>query len=145
MHSVILALRGTFFSKRKYHDRSHHDYKTDGRASFRPYWNKGTAFTTKEREEFDLVGRLPYRINSLDQQCEASMFSFWCIQPSHLGCDVCSEPGDSSRPRTHLSRRTRSFRVLRHALQHLLSSARANIMACRLKIGCSTMGSSHVI
>jgi len=35
-----------------------------------PYWNKGTAFTTKEREVFDLVGRLPYHVNTLDQQCE---------------------------------------------------------------------------
>ncbi|KAF8324699.1 uncharacterized protein EI90DRAFT_3019455 [Cantharellus anzutake] len=35
-----------------------------------PYWNKGTAFTAKEREEFDLIGRLPYRVNTLDQQCE---------------------------------------------------------------------------
>ncbi|EJD04428.1 uncharacterized protein FOMMEDRAFT_133702 [Fomitiporia mediterranea MF3/22] len=32
-------------------------------------WNKGTAFAAKEREQFGLTGRLPYTINTLDQQC----------------------------------------------------------------------------
>jgi malate dehydrogenase (oxaloacetate-decarboxylating) len=34
-----------------------------------PRFNKGTAFTEKERKAFGLVGRLPYRINTLDEQC----------------------------------------------------------------------------
>lgn len=34
-----------------------------------PRWNKGMGFTLKEREEFDLVGRLPSAYNSLDDQC----------------------------------------------------------------------------
>ncbi|KAF9064524.1 hypothetical protein BDP27DRAFT_1333365 [Rhodocollybia butyracea] len=35
-----------------------------------PRFNKGTAFTAKEREIFGLRGRLPSRVNSLDEQCE---------------------------------------------------------------------------
>ena len=35
-----------------------------------PRWNKGTAFTTKERVQFGLVGRLPHQVNTLDQQCQ---------------------------------------------------------------------------
>lgn len=34
-----------------------------------PRLNKGMGFTYKEREEFDLVGRLPSAVNSLDEQC----------------------------------------------------------------------------
>ncbi|ETW86615.1 hypothetical protein HETIRDRAFT_307063 [Heterobasidion irregulare TC 32-1] len=34
-----------------------------------PRWNKGTAFTERERKAFGLTGRLPYRINTLDEQC----------------------------------------------------------------------------
>jgi malate dehydrogenase (oxaloacetate-decarboxylating) len=34
-----------------------------------PRWNKGTAFTMKERKQFGLVGRLPYQVNTLDDQC----------------------------------------------------------------------------
>lgn len=34
-----------------------------------PRWNKGTAFTMKERARFGLTGRLPYEVNSLEQQC----------------------------------------------------------------------------
>jgi malate dehydrogenase (oxaloacetate-decarboxylating) len=34
-----------------------------------PRFNKGTAFTGSEREAFGLEGRLPYRINTLDEQC----------------------------------------------------------------------------
>lgn len=34
-----------------------------------PRWNKGTAFTERERKVFGLTGRLPYRINTLDEQC----------------------------------------------------------------------------
>ena len=35
-----------------------------------PHWNKGTAFTKEERKQFGLVGRLPYQINTLDEQCQ---------------------------------------------------------------------------
>ncbi|KAG7100115.1 hypothetical protein E1B28_001895 [Marasmius oreades] len=35
-----------------------------------PRWNKGTAFTNKERKELGLTGRLPHRVNTLDEQCQ---------------------------------------------------------------------------
>ncbi|KAG7451974.1 uncharacterized protein BT62DRAFT_926176 [Guyanagaster necrorhizus] len=35
-----------------------------------PRWNKGTAFTLTERKAFGLTGRLPYRVNTLDEQCK---------------------------------------------------------------------------
>ena len=35
-----------------------------------PRWNKGTAFTAKEREDFGLTGRLPHTINTIDEQCQ---------------------------------------------------------------------------
>jgi hypothetical protein len=35
-----------------------------------PRWNKGTAFTSDERKAFGLVGRLPYQVDTLDQQCD---------------------------------------------------------------------------
>ncbi|KAI0271444.1 hypothetical protein BC834DRAFT_859525 [Gloeopeniophorella convolvens] len=35
-----------------------------------PRWNKGTAFTANERKQFGLIGRLPYRVNTLDEQCQ---------------------------------------------------------------------------
>ncbi|KAJ3761371.1 hypothetical protein EV360DRAFT_67898 [Lentinula raphanica] len=35
-----------------------------------PRFNKGTAFTEKERHAFGLIGKLPYRVNSLDEQCQ---------------------------------------------------------------------------
>ena len=35
-----------------------------------PRWNKGTAFTIAERKAFGLTGRLPYRVNTLDEQCD---------------------------------------------------------------------------
>ncbi|KAI0028589.1 hypothetical protein K488DRAFT_58233 [Vararia minispora EC-137] len=34
-----------------------------------PRWNKGTAFTEQERKDFGLIGRLPSRINTIDEQC----------------------------------------------------------------------------
>jgi malate dehydrogenase (oxaloacetate-decarboxylating) len=34
-----------------------------------PRWNKGSAFTQKERKDFGLVGRLPQDVNSLEEQC----------------------------------------------------------------------------
>ncbi|THH08897.1 hypothetical protein EW145_g2408 [Phellinidium pouzarii] len=33
------------------------------------HWNKGTAFTAEERQHFGLTGRLPFTINTLEQQC----------------------------------------------------------------------------
>ena len=35
-----------------------------------PRWNKGTAFSLEERKAFGLTGRLPYRVNTLDEQCD---------------------------------------------------------------------------
>ncbi|KAI0354780.1 hypothetical protein OH77DRAFT_1504772 [Trametes cingulata] len=35
-----------------------------------PRWNKGTAFTIDERKAFGLTGRLPFRVNTLDEQCD---------------------------------------------------------------------------
>ncbi|KAG8906712.1 NAD-dependent malic enzyme, mitochondrial [Tulasnella sp. 403] len=35
-----------------------------------PRFNKGMGFTAEEREEFDLVARLPSTVNTLDEQCE---------------------------------------------------------------------------
>ncbi|EPQ60022.1 hypothetical protein GLOTRDRAFT_32306 [Gloeophyllum trabeum ATCC 11539] len=35
-----------------------------------PRWNKGTAFTMEERKAFGLTGRLPFRVNTLDEQCQ---------------------------------------------------------------------------
>lgn len=35
-----------------------------------PHWNKGTGFTQNERKQFALTGRLPYRVNTLDEQCQ---------------------------------------------------------------------------
>ncbi|KAL6307798.1 hypothetical protein BKA93DRAFT_727171 [Sparassis latifolia] len=35
-----------------------------------PRWNKGTAFTRKERKALGLTGRLPDRVNTLDEQCD---------------------------------------------------------------------------
>jgi hypothetical protein len=33
-------------------------------------WNKGLAFTHEERKAFDLEGRLPSSVQTLDQQCK---------------------------------------------------------------------------
>ena len=33
-------------------------------------WNKGTAFSADERKQFGLTGRLPYTINTLEQQMQ---------------------------------------------------------------------------
>jgi len=41
-----------------------------------PRFNKGMGFTLKEREEFDLVGRLPSGVSTLDQQCDRAWDQF---------------------------------------------------------------------
>ncbi|KAI0697675.1 hypothetical protein BC835DRAFT_1269997 [Cytidiella melzeri] len=38
-----------------------------------PTFNKGTAFTEEERHAFGLTGRLPHRINTLDEQCQRAI------------------------------------------------------------------------
>ncbi|KZP29332.1 hypothetical protein FIBSPDRAFT_727525 [Athelia psychrophila] len=35
-----------------------------------PRFNKGTAFTTTERAAFGIIGHLPYKVNTLDEQCD---------------------------------------------------------------------------
>lgn len=35
-----------------------------------PRFNKGSAFTREERAAFGLTGRLPQRVNTLEEQCE---------------------------------------------------------------------------
>lgn len=35
-----------------------------------PRFNKGTAFSLKERREFGLSGRLPVKVATLDEQCQ---------------------------------------------------------------------------
>lgn len=35
-----------------------------------PEFNKGTAFSKEERQQFGLVSRLPAMVNTLDEQCE---------------------------------------------------------------------------
>ena len=34
-----------------------------------PLWHSGTGFTTEERFAFGLTGRLPHRVNTLEEQC----------------------------------------------------------------------------
>ena len=41
-----------------------------------PRWNKGTAFSEEERKAFGLTGRLPFRINTLDDQCARAYDQF---------------------------------------------------------------------
>jgi len=48
-----------------------------------PRWNKGTAFTIRERKAFGLTGRLPCRVNTIDEQC-ARAYDQLCSRDSPL-------------------------------------------------------------
>lgn len=41
-----------------------------------PQLNKGTAFTLEERKEFGLLGKLPYRVETLDEQVKRAYLQF---------------------------------------------------------------------
>ena len=41
-----------------------------------PQLNKGTAFTTEERKEFELLGKLPHRVETLDEQVKRCYLQF---------------------------------------------------------------------
>jgi malate dehydrogenase (oxaloacetate-decarboxylating) len=41
-----------------------------------PQLNKGTAFTHEERHEFGLLGKLPDRVESLDEQVKRAYFQY---------------------------------------------------------------------
>ncbi len=68
-HAIVSPISSTMSD----HDAS----KTTHRVAVRgqailtsPRWNKGTAFTLEERTAFGLTGRLPFRVNTLDEQCD---------------------------------------------------------------------------
>jgi malate dehydrogenase (oxaloacetate-decarboxylating) len=48
-----------------------------------PQYNKGSVFSKDERQEFDLQGRLPTRISSLEEQLERAYDQY-----SSLGDDL---------------------------------------------------------
>ena len=51
--------------------------KTRGRALLEdPYLNKGTAFSLEERRAFGIEGRLPQRVETLDEQIARSYEQF---------------------------------------------------------------------
>ncbi|RPD82693.1 hypothetical protein L226DRAFT_528825 [Lentinus tigrinus ALCF2SS1-7] len=55
------------------HDENNITYRVAARGEAiltSPRWNKGTAFTIEERKTFGLTGRLPIRVNTLDEQCD---------------------------------------------------------------------------
>jgi phage tail protein X len=58
-----------------------------------PRFNKGTAFTVAERKEFGLTGRLPYQVNTLDEQCERAYLQLQgrdsAIRYAGLGLSKC--------------------------------------------------------
>lgn len=58
-----------------------------------PRFNKGTAFTVAERKEFGLTGRLPYKVNTLDEQCERAYLQLQgrdsAIRYAGLGLSKC--------------------------------------------------------
>lgn len=73
-----------------------------------PRFNKGTAFTSRERKQFDLLGRLPYQVDTLDQQCERAWFQ---VRFSRTG--LWLSDGEYSTMITKLQyERMPSFRVL---------------------------------
>ena len=53
----------------------------------KPTLNKGCAFTQEEREEFNLIGLLPYQVETLEQQV-ARMYEQYHEHHSHLGKNI---------------------------------------------------------
>ena len=45
-----------------------------------PQFNKSTAFTIEERHEFDLLGKLPAHVETLETQVERAYFQFKCYE-----------------------------------------------------------------
>ncbi|MFI4963565.1 MAG: NAD-dependent malic enzyme, partial [Legionellales bacterium] len=41
-----------------------------------PQLNKGTAFTREERDAFGLLGKLPYRVETLDEQVKRAYLQY---------------------------------------------------------------------
>lgn len=69
--SVVLPMTSSTSTHKLPHLIKSHHLALRGHALLgSPRFNKGTAFPLSERTTFGLEGRLPYRTNTLDEQCE---------------------------------------------------------------------------